>query len=398
MDVKVDKKQIHLEHFVHDAKRCIGIVCPYDTLLIAAAKKAGAKWSATHKRWYVPNTPETLREIFAAFKGVAWVDMEGLRKKQDMPPTGPIGVQPKKGTDTPPTHLPALHLTPAPPELNAAQVAALDSMRRKLEVARYSPRTIDTYLSATKKFFQHFASKQPNAIETNDIEAYQYHLASTRKVSNSYLNQVVNAVRYYYKDVMGDHHRVKFIERPRSERKLPKVLSEEKVAAILKAVDNLKHKCILMLIYSAGLRLGELLALERTDIIPERKQVLIRGGKGGKDRVSLLSEKMLVLLTEYLHVYGPGTYLFEGPEGGMYSATSVQMVFKRAKKKAGITAPATVHTLRHSFATHLLENGTDLRYIQTLLGHASSKTTEIYTHVSTKALGKIRSPLDNLDL
>ena len=170
------------------------------------------------------------------------------------------------------------------------------------------------------------------------------------------------------------------------------------MAALLNAVDNLKHKCILMLIYSAGLRMGELLALERTDIIPERKQVLVRGGKGGKDRVTLLSEKILTLLNEYLQAYTPRIYLFESPEGGMYSATSVQMVFKRAKKKAGITAPATVHTLRHSFATHLLESGTDLRYIQTLLGHASSKTTEIYTHVSTKALGQIRSPLDNLDL
>lgn len=398
MDVKVDKKQVHLEHFVHDAKRCIGIICPYDPLLISAAKKAGAKWSATHKRWYMPNTPETLREIFAAFKGVAWVDMEGLRKKQDMLPTGPTSVQRKMGSNSPPRLVPTTHSRPAPPEPNTAQMAALEAMQRKLEVARYSPRTIDTYLSATKKFFQHFATKQPNEIRADDIEQYQHHLASTRKVSNSYLNQVVNAVRYYYKDVLGDAQRVKFIERPRGERKLPKVLSEEKVAALLQAVDNLKHKCILMLIYSAGLRLGELLALERTDIIPERKQVLIRGGKGGKDRVSLLSDKMLTQLTEYLHVYRPGTYLFESPEGGMYSATSVQMVFKRAKKKAGITAPATVHTLRHSFATHLLENGTDLRYIQTLLGHASSKTTEIYTHVSTKALGKIRSPLDNLDL
>ena len=166
----------------------------------------------------------------------------------------------------------------------------------------------------------------------------------------------------------------------------------------MKAPTNLKHRCILMLIYSAGLRLGELIGLERTDIIPDRKQVLIRSTKGGKDRVSLLSEKILKLLQEYLTAYAPRTYLFEGPSGSKYSDTSVQQVFKQAKKKAGITAPATVHTLRHSFATHLLENGTDLRYIQTLLGHSSSRTTEIDTHVSTKALGKIRSPLDNLDL
>ena len=324
--------------------------------------------------------------------------MEALRKKQDILPTDPPNVPRKTGPNSPARQVPATQITPEPPELNAAQVLALEAMRCKLEVARYSPQTINTYLSATKKFFQYFASKHPIDIDTKDIERYQHYLASERKVSNSYLNQVVNAVRYYYKEVLGDAHRVKFIERPRGERKLPKVLSEEKVTALLNAVDNLKHKCILMLIYSAGLRLGELLALERTDIIPERKQVLVRGGKGCKDRVTLLSDRILALLTEYLQVYTPRTYLFESPEGGMYSATSVQMVFKRAKKKAGITAPATVHTLRHSFATHLLENGTDLRYIQTLLGHASSKTTEIYTHVSTKAIGKIRSPLDNLDL
>jgi|GEM_PF-2270233 len=214
MDEKVVKKQVHLEHFVHDAKRCIGVVCPYDTLLIAAAKKAGAKWSATHKRWYLSNTPEALRDIFAAFKGVAWVDMEGLRKKQDMLPIGPTSVQRKTGSNCPAKLVPATHSTPEPPELSDVQVAALEAMRRKLEVARYSPRTINTYLSATKKFFQHFASQQPNDIPTEDIERYQHYLASERKVSNSYLNQVVNAVRYYYKDVMGDHHRVKFIERP----------------------------------------------------------------------------------------------------------------------------------------------------------------------------------------
>ncbi|MBK6370617.1 MAG: tyrosine-type recombinase/integrase [Flavobacteriales bacterium] len=384
MDEKTDDLTVHLEHLLRDATRCIAINFRYDTRLIAAAKRAGTKWSATHKRWYTPNTPRDLKNIFAAFKGVAWVDMNGLRKNPEKLIRKPSVPSPRSGSD--------------PKPLNPTQTEALDAMRRKLEIARYSTNTINTYLSATKQLFQHFPTQRPDEIRTEDIEAYQHHLASTRKVSNSYLNQVVNAVRYYYKDVLGEPQRVKFIERPRGERKLPKVLSEEKVAAILKAVDNTKHKCILMLIYSAGLRLGELLALERTDIIPERKQVLIRGGKGGKDRITLLSEKMLALLTVYLDRYRPRTYLFESPEGGMYSATSVQMVFKRAKKKAGVTAPATVHTLRHSFATHLLENGTDLRYIQTLLGHASSKTTEIYTHVSTKAIGKIRSPLDNLDV
>lgn len=405
MDKKVVEREhaVKLEHLVHKAERCIALHFPYDATLVQAAKQAGAKWSGTHRCWWTPNNPEHLQAIFAAFKGKAWVDMNGLRKKEDGTAAAPRTTKQRTSTWT----ASRTKNDPASPEhvrdkehkaiLTEVQESALAAMRRKLEIARYSPNTIDTYLNATKQVFLRFAEKHPNDIRTEDIETFQHELARSGK-SNSYLNQLVNAVRYYYKDVLGDAYRVKFIERPRGERKLPKVLSEQEVAAILKAPTNLKHRCILMLIYSAGLRLGELIALERTDIIPDRKHVLIRGAKGGKDRVSLLSDKLLTLLEEYLKAYGPRHYLFEGPQGARYSDTSVQQVFKQAKKKAGITAPATVHTLRHSFATHLLENGTDLRYIRTLLGHASSKTTEIYTHVSTKAIGKIRSPLDNLDL
>ena len=192
----------------------------------------------------------------------------------------------------------------------------------------------------------------------------------------------------------------------RKERKLPSVLSEEEVAALLKAPTNLKHRCILMLIYSAGLRLGELLALDLTDIDPHRVQVLIRGGKGKKDRISLLSPKLVGVLDTYIAEYRPKRHLFEGRTGGRYSEASVQAVFHAAKDKAGISKPATVQTLRHSFATHLSEKGTDLRYIQTLLRaqfqqdnrNTCTEPVEVYTHVSTKALGKIRSPLDDLDL
>lgn len=405
MDRKVGEREqaVKLEHLVHKDQRCIALQFPYDAALVQLAKQAGAKWSGTHRCWWTPNSPEHLQAIFAAFKGKAWVDMNGLRKKVDATTDGPR-TPPERANAVPARSAKNLPASPKPqrilaekPNLTDVQEKALAAMRRKLEIARYSPNTIDTYLNATKQVFLRFAEKHPNDIRTEDIETFQHELARSGK-SNSYLNQLVNAVRYYYKDVLGDAYRVKFIERPRGERKLPKVLSEQEVAAILRAPTNLKHRCILMLIYSAGLRLGELISLERTDIMPERKQVLIRGAKGGKDRVSLLSDKLLTLLEEYLKAYEPRHYLFEGPQGAKYSDTSVQQVFKQAKKKAGITAPATVHTLRHSFATHLLENGTDLRYIQTLLGHASSKTTEIYTHVSTKAIGKIRSPLDNLDL
>jgi site-specific recombinase XerD len=175
-------------------------------------------------------------------------------------------------------------------------------------------------------------------------------------------------------------------------------LSTDEIVRILKATENLKHKAILTLIYSAGLRIGELINLKIKDIDSARKQIRITQGKGNKDRYTLLSPKTLELLRTYFKEYKPKVFLFEGTEGGPYSARSVQAFFKESCKKAGIRKKTTVHTLRHSFATHLLENGTDLRYIQALLGHESPKTTEIYTHITTKGFDSIKSPLDNLDI
>lgn len=384
----VSRKTVHLEALDHKGQRRIALRFPYDAWLITIAKQLGAQWSKSHKCWHVENGSPSMKAIFAAYKGLAWVNAEALFKKegnaqQPVPATSIQPKQPSRPVETP---------------MGPAQAEALQRMRQKLEIARYSPRTIEAYLNATKHFFLHFPGKHPGDIRTEDIEAYQHHMATERKVSNSHLNQVVNAVRYYYMNVVGDAQRVTFIERPRQEKKLPLVLSETEVAALLRSVDNLKHRCILMLIYSAGLRLSELVGLDLTDLVTDRHQLLVRGGKGNKDRITLLSPKALETVQTYITAYKPVRHLFEGPNGAAYSPRSVQAIFHRAKERAGIAKPATVHTLRHSFATHLLEKGTDLRYIQTLLGHSSSKTTEIYTHVSTKALGKIRSPLDDLDL
>lgn len=381
----VDRRVIRLEAIAHNGTRRLALRFPYDSELIAAAKTMGAQWSRTHNCWHVPNGGESMKAVFAAYKGLAWVDTTAL-----FAPTKQSLRSAKPTPSAAPTK-------PAAPAMSTAQLEALEQMRRKLEIARYSPNSIKTYLNATKQIFQHYAEKHPNDIGKEDIEAYQHHLARGN-ASNSYLNQVVNAVRYYYKDVVGDPSRVSFIERPRKERKLPSVLSEEEVGALLRSVDNLKHRCILMLIYSGGLRLSELTNLRLADLATDRHQLIVRGGKGNKDRITLLSPKVMEPLQAYLKAYAPKEHVFEGADGGPYSPRSVQLVFHRAKDKAGIITPASVHTLRHSFATHLLEKGTDLRYIQTLLGHSSSKTTEIYTHVSTNALGKIRSPLDDLDL
>jgi integrase/recombinase XerD len=212
--------------------------------------------------------------------------------------------------------------------------------------------------------------------------------------SNSYVNQAVNSVKFYYEVVLGMPNRFYSIERPRSENKLPKVISKEEVLAIINATNNIKHKCIVSLLYSAGLRRSELLNLKITDIDSNRMLIRVESAKGNKDRMTLLSKYVLEDLRIYFKEHKPKKWLIEGAKGGKYSAESVVKIIKRASTKSKITQNVTPHTLRHSFATHLLENGTDLRYIQTLLGHSSSKTTEIYTHVATSSFHKIKNPMD----
>jgi len=222
------------------------------------------------------------------------------------------------------------------------------------------------------------------------------YLVNERGVSTSYQNQAVNAIKFYYEKVLGGNRKFYFIDRPKKEKTLPNVLSEDEIKRILQSPVNLKHKAMLWLTYSAGLRVSELLELKPADIDSDRMQIHIRSAKGNKDRFTILSTKVLEMLQLYYKQYKPKDYLFEGVNGVKYSSRSIQQVLKDACKKAEIKKEVSMHTLRHSFATHLLENGTDLRYIQSLLGHSSPKTTEIYTHITTKGFEKIKSPLDNL--
>jgi site-specific recombinase XerD len=230
------------------------------------------------------------------------------------------------------------------------------------------------------------------------IIGYLRHLVTGRKVSTSYQNQAINAVKFYYERVLGGQRKFYFIERPIKEKTLPVVLNTAEVTALIKVTENIKHKTMLMLAYSAGLRVSELLSLKIKDIDSERMQIRVAQAKGKKDRYTLLSTKALIMLRVYFKAFKPRDWLFEGSGGGMYSSRSIHSVLQHSAQKAGLLKKVSMHTLRHSFATHLLESGTDLRYIQTLLGHSSSKTTEIYTHVTTKGFDQIVSPLDNLDL
>lgn len=268
----------------------------------------------------------------------------------------------------------------------------------KLKELRYSQNTLNTYSDLFREFINHYPDIELDEISEEMIIDFLRYLVNVRGISTSYQNQSINAIKFYYEKVLGNSRKVYRVERPREENFLPEVLSKEEVEKILKATNNLKHRAILMTVYSAGLRIGEAINLKIKDIDSNRMQIRVEQGKGKKDRYTLLGIKTLEVLRKYFIEYKPQIWLFEGSPGKKYSAKSIQMILKKAVETTGIKKRTTVHTLRHSFATHLLEDGTDLRYIQSLLGHSSSKTTEIYTHITTKGFDQIRNPLDRLNI
>ena len=289
--------------------------------------------------------------------------------------------------------LPLAHtLTP-----NPEGIESITTFKRHLLSKRYSPNTISTYSDALKSFLTFFNTKSVKLITNEDVILYNTDYILKNNLSSSYQNQIVNAIKLYFRIVRESSIEVDKVHRPKREKTLPNVLSKEEVKKILSAHNNIKHKTMLSLIYSCGLRCGELLALKPVHIDSKRNIILLKNSKGKKDRIVPLSPKILEILRDYYKLYKPKVYLFEGQiEGKPYDERSLQQVIKQAIKKANITKPVTLHWLRHSYATHLLESGTDLRYIQELLGHNSSKTTEIYTHVSTKNIQQIKSPFDDL--
>ena len=347
----------------------------YDVAIIAFLKTLPYPVYDQENRWWSVADTEVIRKDLATF-----AERKGLSLRYSTHPTErQRQARPRK-------------------EDNPNYRTCPEAFVNKLKTRRYSANTIRTYTDLFEEFINYYPGLDPKEISEKDIMQFLRYLVDERQISTSYQNQSINAIKFYYEQVLKGKRKFYFVERPRKEKRLPVVLSEEEVVRIFSQVNNLKHKCLLMLIYSAGLRIGEALNIKVVDIDSGRGQVSIRGAKGNKDRVSLLSASLLPPLREYYQRYQPNKYLFEGMGGGKYSARSAQAVLKRAVKQSKIQKKVTLHTLRHSFATHLLENGTDLRYIQTLLGHNSSRTTEIYTHVSTKALRDIRSPLDKLNL
>ena len=347
-----------LETILLSKKKFYGLAIPYDQSLISKAKKLKGRWHPELKLWLFPFTANFKEELCKVFD-IGHSDS-----------TAAVRIKCKSST---------------PKEYH-----------EQLERRRYSPNTVQTYLSLFEQFLNYFPDTPPEKLGNEEVMIFQTYLVKEKKVSTSSQNQYINAIKFYFEKVLGREKGYYHIERPIKEFKLPKVLTEKEVAAILNSVHNLKHKAMLLLVYSSGLRAGELINLRINDIDGEQMRLFVRGGKGKKDRVTILSQKALEVLRKYFKEYRPKEYLFEGQNSGKYSSTSLRKVFERALVNSKIKKKVTLHSLRHSFATHLLEQGVDIRYIQVLLGHNSSKTTEVYTHITHKGWNKIISPLDIL--
>lgn len=270
--------------------------------------------------------------------------------------------------------------------------------RKKLEIENYSYQTIKSYVSALYLFLNYVAKLNVSEITDKEITDYLHYCKSEKGYSFSSMKQAMASIRYLYKKVLDKPIPEALNLKLRKPHTVPKVLTRKEISRMLAVTKNLKHKALLLVIYSAGLRLGEALNLKIEDIDSEAMRVHIRQAKGKKDRYVMLSEKTLGLLRKYYIKHKPKEYVFEGIKGGKYSAKSVQNVLKASLKKAGIKKHATVHSLRHSFATHLLDDGNDIRYIQELLGHKRLETTQIYTQVSSYSITKIKSPAEDLDI
>ncbi len=355
----------------------IGIQFHPDKVIQALIKELpNPKWSKEFSMVYITYTKENLHQIFEKFRGVVWVNGNSFFKEKILRDNQAVDINwyRNRAKTTSYNYVPEAFLT-------------------KLELKRYALNTCKTYILQFEKFINHYPDTDIVALSEQEIRRYLQHLIQQNK-SNSYINQAINSIKFYYEVVMGMPNRFYSIERPRKEQKLPQVLSKEEILAMIANTNNIKHRCIVSLLYSAGLRRSESLDLKIEDIDSKRMLIFISNAKNNKDRYSLLSETVLKELRIYYKEWQPKKYLFEGPFGQKYSASSVAKIIRKTSEKAGIIKKVNPHMLRHSFATHLLENGTDIRYIQTLLGHSSTKTTEIYTQVAINNFKSIKNPLD----
>ncbi|WP_299680594.1 tyrosine-type recombinase/integrase [uncultured Tenacibaculum sp.] len=366
--------KIHLSKLYHKNKNQIKVDFEYDYNVKEYIKKYPlVKWSNTYKTFYLPFSKENANNFCIYLrKNNYHVD---FKKLQDGFPNYNLSKQ-----------------------LNSEIISSIDLFKRWLIQMRYSNNTIKTYISMIKLFFRFHSQKDIDKINVKDIELFNDQYIIKNNFSSTFQNQLINAIKLFYSYNNNKHLDLQNLNRPKKSKKLPEVLSLDDIKLILTSIKNVKHKTLLSLIYSCGLRIGEALNLRINSIDLNRKLLHIKSAKGRKDRFVPISLTMIDLLKKYFSLYNPKLYLFEGQKNATYSATSARQVLKRALNKTNINKNVTLHTLRHSYATHLLENGTDIRFIQELLGHNSPKTTMIYTHVSTISLQKIKNPFDDFNI
>ena len=388
-----------LKSIFHKKTDCIGIFFSNNTKLNNAFKKInGIKWSQTHTCWYVPLTQANYGLIKKATAGLAILDNSDLKtylqqKNRVVATAAPLL---KTAAVTKP-----VSPTSTAWQLSSDNLQALEQFIQQLKLKAYSPSTIRTYRNEFMQLLQLLKHKPVNKLTPNDLKRYMVFAMEKEGISENTAHSRLNALKFYFEQVLGKEKFFWEIPRPKKAQALPKIFSQDEVASIINSTGNKKHKVMLMLAYSAGLRIGEVVSLKTFEIDSKRMSIFISAAKGKKDRIVTLSPVLLVMLREYALEYKPDKkgYLFEGStKGNPYSSRSLQEVIQAAKKKAGIMKPGSIHSLRHSFATHLIEKGTDVTMIQKLLGHNDIKTTLIYLHTSNKDLLKIISPLDDLVL
>jgi integrase/recombinase XerD len=395
-------KKIIVERISHHGKERIALKFPYDSGLNAIIKKMpDAQWSKSIHSWLIDASSDALKTALGAFYEKAILEYDPLKLFPDERIKSPETDTRTSGN----TVLPEIKEWPKMkipkvsdlPELSDRAKQDIENYRKWMTANRYPETTIKTYTGMMVKFLRFVSPREAGECTSDDLINIVEQYILPNGFSQSFQNQLISSVKKFYSHIYRKTIDPGSIMRPRPRHHLPNVLGKEEVKKILSVIANEKHRVMLSLIYACGLRRSELIQIIPRDIERSRGLLRIRQAKGFKDRIVPVSERTLEMIDSYVDHYRPDRYLFEGQRAGeRYSTSSLEKILKNACAKAGINKPVTLHWLRHSYATHLLESGTDLRYIQELLGHKSSKTTEIYTHVTTRGIQNIRSPFDDL--
>jgi len=380
------RPRISITYTEHNQAPVVKIVFEFNQPIINKLKETtNARWSASQKCWYIAREEFHLNQFFENFRGIAYIDYSALKAEKT------------KTTETAPEKKYSAQALKQ--QLSEEVKIKIDEFKSWMQQKRYGDNTVKTYIHQLEIFFGFYAQKKPSEITNADITAFNSEFVLNYNLSATFQNQTISALKQFYSRLYRKNIDIKDMERPRKGRPLPKVIPVEIVREMLSSITNPKHKLALSTIYGLGLRRSELLNLQLLEIDFQRKVVSILNAKGKKDRVLPLPEKLENMMQDYIKKNKPATWLIEGNlKGRQYSATSLQNIFDKYMSNIKSNHNFTIHCLRHSIATHLLESGTDLRYIQELLGHKSSRTTEIYTHVSIKSLKNIKNPFNDFDI